>query len=211
MDTGLTVEPDNFLVEAGQCFMYLLWSETVMRDLVALEDGGEDMRRRYSEAFGKKPHPTDFTYKRLKLGELDFSNIKDRCLNLWPQWENDREVWDAIERVVFFRNALGHANVQPFRGYLLFTPRSWNIFDNHSKCGQCFEYHKDCKCVSKNLSNPRSVIVRSETLDAIYADIQTVDVECFHPTSELLNIEYRGVAWPTTDGDYMIKVNNRKP
>ena len=210
MDTTIKVEPHGLLIEAGQCFMFLLWSETVMRDFVVLQEGGEEMRKRYSEAFGKEPHPTDFTYERLKLGESDFSKVKHRYLSHWPQWRNNRSIWDTIERVVFWRNALGHANVQPFREHLLFTPRSWKTFNNHFKCHLCLQYHKDCNCVFENISNPKSFAIRDETLQSIYADIRAIDISCFHPTSELLNIEYRGVAWPTNSGGYMIKKNHRK-
>ena len=52
-----SVEPDELLIDAGECFMFLLWSETVMRDIVVLKEGGEDMRRRYSEAFGSDLTP----------------------------------------------------------------------------------------------------------------------------------------------------------
>lgn len=121
---GRKVESEEFLIEAGQCFMYLLWSETVMRDFVALKEGGDDMCRRYSQAFGKTPHPRDFSRLRLELGKLDFSVIKERYLGHWSKWKNSREIRDAIERVVLWHNGLGHANVQPFRGSLLYTPKA---------------------------------------------------------------------------------------
>ena len=82
-----SIEPDEFLGAAGECFMFLLWSETVMCDLVVLKEGDESMRRRYSRAFGNEPHPRDFSHQRLELGRSDFRVIKDRFLSLWPEWE----------------------------------------------------------------------------------------------------------------------------
>lgn len=206
-----SVEPDVFLMEAGECFMFLLWTETTMRDFVVLEEGGEDMRLRYSEAFGKGPHPSDFSRCRLNLGKMDFGEVKNRYLGLWPKWTDDREVRDAIERVVIWRNVLGHANVQPFRGSLLHTPTesSWKRIRNHMKCPRCYRYLKDCGCRHKGVAEPRAVIVHRETLRTVYRDIRTVDVECFYPTAVSLNVAYRGVRWLTEDGGYMLKQHQR--
>ena len=202
-----SVEPEEFLVAAGECFMFLLWSETAMLDLVVLKEGDEGMRRRYSRAFGKESHPSDFSRRRLELGTKDFTVIKDRFLNHWPQWNDHVEVRDAIERVVIWRNGLGHAHVQPFRGHLLYTPieASWRRIRNYMRCHRCYKYHKHCSCRHENLAEPHSIIVKDETLRTIYEDIRTVDVECFYPTAVSLDVEYRGVAWPTDNGAYMFK------
>ena len=205
-----SVEPDKFLIKAGECFMFLLWSETVMCDFVVLKEGGEDMRRRYSDAFGKESHPGDFSRERLKLGGRDFSEIKDCFLRHWPAWKDNREIRDAIERVVMWRNGLGHANVQPFRGHLLYTPNeaSWNRIREYMKCHKCYRYLKDCDCIHEGLAEPHSLIIEQETLRTIYQDIRTLDVDCFYPTAMSLNVEYRGIAWPTEDGTYNLKENH---
>ena len=199
-----TVEPDELLIGAGECFMFLLWSETVMRDLVVLKEGSEKVRRQYSEAFGKGPHPSDFAKRRLELGRLEFSSIKDRFLCHWPEWKDNREVRDALERVVVWRNGLGHANVQPFRGHLLYTPTeaSWKRIRSFMRCGDCYRYLKDCSCPHENLAEPHSVVIRRETLLTIYLDLRTLDERCFYPSARSLDVEYRGVAWPTEDGAY---------
>ncbi len=203
------VERDEFMAESGQCFMYVLWSETTMRDLIVLQEGGTEMRRRYSEAFGRGPHPSDFSRKRAKLGKMDFADLKERFLEHWPHWKQNREIWDALERLVLWRNGLGHANVQPFRGYHLYTPRdaSWKRIDAHMRCGQCFKYHGCCACGQEELAQPPTLIVRSQTLKTIYEDIRTVDVRCFYPTALSLNVAYSGVAWPNEEGEYTIKSN----
>ena len=204
---GRSVEPEEFLIAAGACFMFLLWTETAMRDLVVLKEGDEGMRRRYSEAFGKYPHPSDFSRKRLELGTKDFAVVKERFLGHWPEWKDNREVRDAIERVVIWRNGLGHANVQPFRGYLLYTPKasSWKRIHDYMRCHLCYRYLKDCGCCHESLAEPHSIVVKDETLRTIYEDIRTVDVECFYRTAVSLDVEYRGVAWPTEDGTFTLK------
>ena len=85
-----SVEPDELLIDAGECFMFLLWSETVMRDIVVLKEGGEDMRRRYSEAFGRGPHPSDFSRNLMELGTLDFGSNQRPVLGSLAQVEGSR-------------------------------------------------------------------------------------------------------------------------
>ncbi len=209
--TNWKVEPDEFMLAAGQCFMYLLWCETVMRDFVVLREGGADMRRRYSEALGKQPHPSDFSRRRMEMGKHDLVCVKDRYLALWPELRDDPETLDTIERIVVWRNALGHANVQPFRGSLLYTPRgdnAWERIRNHTRCADCFQYHKDCTCQPEDLADPPSILIREETLQAIYDDIRAADIECFFPVAVHMNIEYRGIAWPMPDGEFLIVENH---
>ena len=200
------VEPDELLATAGECFMFLLWAETTMCDLVLLKESGAEMRRRYSEAYGKAPHPRDFTVARLELGMKGFTVIKDRFLWHWSK-KIHKDVSDAIERVVIWRNALGHANVQPFRGHLLYTPTQASLdrISNYMRCYLCSSYLKDCGCCHEDLAEPRTVLVNDETLRTIYDDIRTVDVECLYSTAVSLNVAYRGIAWPTEEGTYVLK------
>ena len=205
-----SVKPDDLLMRAGECFMFLLWSETAMSDLVVLREGGEDMCRQYSKAFGKAPHPRDFSRRRLELGSLSFNTIKTRFLDHSPQWKDDRDIRNAIERIVIWRNGLGHANVQPFRGHLLYTPNkaSWNQIRKYTRCHKCYRYHKHCDCRYEDIAEPYSITIRHQTLQTIYADIRTIDVECYYRTAMSLDVEYRGVAWPKGDGTYVLKENH---
>ena len=146
------------------------------------------------------------------MGKRDFAAVKERYWALWPELRGDPEVIDAVERVVIWRNALGHANVQPFRGYLLYTPKDgvWERIRNHTRCSRCYQYHKDCDCHQEDLADPPSIIVREETLEAIYEDIYIADVQCFFPTAECMNVEYRGMAWPMPSGGFLIKENHAR-
>ena len=206
------VEPYPLIIDAGQCFMYLQWCETTMLDLVVLKEGGEDMRRRYSAAFGKAPHPSDFTRARLELGKLDFGEIKERFVAYWPAVVRQREVEDAIERVVLWRNALGHVNVQAFRAHLLYTPtdRTLRKMQTVFRCGKCLQYWEDCGCPDdRELAEPASIAITEEVIDGIYNDIQMADLHCFYPVACLLNVDYTGVAWPVPGGGYVFKEHHR--
>ena len=187
--------------------MFLLWAETAMRDLVVLGEGDASLRRRYSQAVGQEPHPRDFSRRRMELGRKSFGSIKERFLSLWPQWKTPGEIRDAIERVVIWRNVLGHANVQPFRGHLLYTPTeaSWKRMSEYMRCYRCHDYHKNCGCEPQDHADPLSVMVKDETLETIYEDLYTVDVECFYHAAVSIDVAYRGVAWPSEDGEHEIK------
>ena len=190
------VQPDLLWVKAGECLMYLLWCETVMRDFVVLREGGDDMRRRYSVAFGEESLPSDFTRARLELGISDFRVVKKRFLGHWPELTRETEILDAIERVVLWRNALGHANVQPFRAHLLYTPTKAAL-DNiltFMKCPDCFVRLADCECPPVAVMDPISLVIDDEMIRTIYRDIRLVDLRCFRDVASALDVEYRGIA-----------------
>ena len=113
------------------------------------------MRRRYSMAFGRESHPSDFSRKRMELGTRDFGFVKEQFLEYWPEWRDDWEVRDAIERVAIWRNALGHANVQPFREFLLYTPAdsAWKRIQRYTRCHRCFKYQVECDALMTTLLN----------------------------------------------------------
>ena len=201
------VEHYRLMIEAGECFMFLQWCQTVMIDFVVLKQGGDDMCRRYSAAFGEKPHPSDFTHARLELGKLDFSQIKDCFAGYWPQICQEKEVADAIERLVLWRNALGHANVQTFRAHLLYTPtdRNWPRLRAVFRCHKCLEYLENCECSNEDVGEPLSLAIKQNTIIEIYKDIELVDLRCFFPVACILNVSYRGVAWPKLGGGYVLQ------
>ena len=193
------VQLDDHLRSAGECFMLLRWVESYMRDLVVLQEGGEDMRNRYNEAFGREDHPSDFAQNRLKLGDLTFGEIKNRFLRHWPRWKEDKNVREAIERVVIFRNGFGHAHIQLFRDYLLYTPSktAWKSINEYTKCHKCLNYHKDCQCSQEDVADPRTLTFRCldrEFLINLYEDIRTIDLKCFVDTAKSLNIPHKGIA-----------------
>ena len=204
-ESAKRVEADNHLQSAGECFMFLCWVESTMRDFLALQEGGDEMRLRYNETYGSASHPADFARKRLELGRLSFGQIKGRFLGKWPEWKDDQRIHDAVERIVIYRNGFSHAQVQPFREYLLYTPSRSSIraIREFMKCAQCYQRLKDCECAPVNMAEPLTLVFRcrdSRFISQLYGDIRTVDLDCFLPTAERLDIAYQGVAWPEEKG-----------
>ena len=202
---AVQIQHDKHLVSAGECFMFLCWVESTMRDFVTLKEGGEDMRRQYNQAYGRENHPREFSRRRLELGRYSFGRIKNRFLCMWPEWKERNNIREAIERAVICRNGFGHAQVQPFRPYLLYTPSvdSWETIEKYTRCHKCRRFHKDCECTQDDLAEPRTLIFRcldDQFIDQFYGDIQTIDLDCFLPTARSLSIAYRGVAWPREKG-----------
>ena len=200
----IRIVPDEHLIVAGECFMYLCWVETTMRDFVVLHHGSKDMRDRYSKAFGQGNHPSDFARERLKHGTLTFNKIKELFLCVWPKWKTQNNIHEAIERAVIWRNAFGHAQVQQSRPYLLYTPnrQSWKKINEYTRCDKCSEFHRNCRCPKENVADPHTIIMRCNDesfLKNLYGDIQTIDMDCFLHTAEMLSIPYDGIAWPGGD------------
>ena len=190
--------------------MFLCWAESTMRDFLALQGGGKEMRLRYNAAYGRTNHPPDFARTRLELSRHTFGTVKNMFLDNWSEWKDNREIRGAIERIVIYRNGFGHAQVQPFRDYLLYTPneKALSAIKKFTKCDQCFQYMKDCRCKRLDSAEPLSLIFRcldKHFLCQLYGDIRTVDVKCFLPTARCLVVEYQGIAWPTNDGHTLAK------
>ena len=201
--TKVAVEVDHFLSEAGECFMYLLWVESTMCDLITLQKGGQDMVGQYNKAYGNASHPSDFSTKRLELKSLSFSKIRDEFFCLWSQWKKNA-VRESIERVVILRNAFSHAQVQPFRNYLLYNPKYWNSIRTYMKCGRCSNYLRDCDCSKEDLSDPQCLKLDSGVVCGAYEDIKVIDCDCLCPTAADMGVKYRGIAWPSENGGFEV-------
>ena len=199
------VDTDDHLHSAGECFMFLCWVESTMRDFLVLSHGSSDLRAKYNKAYGSTNHPPEFARKRLERGRLTFGRIKNQFLSKWPQWKLNTDIHDAIERVVIYRNGFGHAQIQPFRQYLLYTPSqtATKSIREYMKCSKCLKRLKSCKCTHNDTAEPLSLVFRcldGNFLSQLYGDIRTVDERCFLPTAKHLNVAYQGVAWPDERG-----------
>lgn len=201
----MQVDTDNHLIAAGEIFMFLCLVESTMRDFVVLKEGDKSMRDRYNEKYGKKKLPKDFARKRLAISRNSFGKIKNRFLEYWPEWKSNEQVLYSIERAVIYRNGFGHANIQPFRQFLLYTPteRMRNSINEYIRCPDCFNFLKACNCSREGYIEPQALVFRcldSNFVNNLYQDIQIIDVECFLPTAQKLDIAYKGIAWPTNSG-----------
>lgn len=204
------VEHDNHLRSAGECFMFLSWVQSTMCDLLALHNLGPKTKKRYNAAHGAGGSwPSDFSTLRLELNGRNFGSLKDEFLQMWPRWRGPSAVREALERAVIYRNGIAHAQVQPFRDYLLYTPNksSWKKIREYTRCHQCQKFHKDCDCCKPNQASPPSLIFRfldRSFVTGLYMDVQTIDAKCFAPTAKAMGVAYQGIAWPDARGGYRL-------
>ena len=206
MDKAPSVQTDRHLIFAGECFMYLSWVQSAMCDLLALEALGPESRARYNAARkANDPWPRDFSNERLTLSKESFGGLKNRFLDTWPQW-HAHAVHDAIERVVLLRNAIGHAQIQLNRPYLLYVPEDgrWPVLETYFTCGRCGLRLNSCTCEHATPKALRLPCQEPWFVLTLYGDIQSVDTECLLPTAKLLAVEYQGCAWPDASGNYSI-------
>ena len=196
--------------EIGECFMYLCWVESIMRDFVTLKEGGKVMRQQYRTAvLSKQDHPSDFACKRLELSDMSFRVIKDKFLSEWSEWNNDHNIHESIERAVIYRNGIGHAHIQLNRNFLLYTPftitprdkgknKVWEAIDEYIKCSECRDFYKNCVCVKNNLAKPRTLTFPLDNtfICQIYEDIKIIDLYCFTPTAKSLDVPHQNLGWP---------------
>ena len=187
--------------------MYLLLVESTMCDLMALREGGQALIDRYNKAYDAGSYPSEFSTRRLELKSRSFSKIRNKFFYLWPQWKDNKFVYESIERAVILRNALSHAHVQPFRQYFLYNPESWDSIDKHMKCGRCFNDFGNCECSTEDLSEPKCLRLDLMIVEEAYKDIKTIDCDCLFPTAVDMGVEYRGIAWPNGIGGYEIAEN----
>lgn len=206
--TELSVEVDDLLLKAGECFMYLLWVESMMCDLMALQEGGVTMIDQYNKACGTGSYPPEFSTRRLDTKALTFAKIRDKFFCLWPQWKHRGAVRESIERAVILRNAFSHAQVQPFRKYLLYNPTNWDSINRYMKCGECLNHLGNCDCSKENLSEPRCLKLDLAVVDGAYEDIKAIDRECLFHTALIMGANYRGIAWPNDIGGFEVAENH---
>lgn len=198
-------ETDKHLQSAGECFMFLCWTESAMRDLLALSDCSAGLRAKYNCAYKITSYPSGFTRKRLELGRLSFGDLKNQFLARWPEWKENSNVRYAIERVVIYRNGFGHAQIQPFREFLLYTPnkKAVEAIREFMRCSTCLKFLKYCNCERDDMAEPLSLVFHCRDgnfLSQLYGDIKTIDQECFLPTAMDLDVAYQGATWPEDEG-----------
>ena len=202
-----SVEVDEFFLAAGQCFMFLLWVESCMCDFIVLKKGGKELIKRYNAAYGKAPHPPEFAKERMTRKADNFGEIRDEFFELCPSRIKQADVRESIERAKIFRNAFSHAQVQPFRPYLLYNPSqsAWKSIKKYCYCGNCSKRHVDCGCPKDNFSPYLKLGWRH--IETTYDDIRRIDRKCFYPTAVDIGVEYRGVAWPTGPEGFLVAEN----
>lgn len=111
-------KPEENLVNAGILFMFSVWLQSQMVDLVIFSKHPDLISN-----FVAHPDkiPREFHQLRAKYWEKDFSQIKTEFLSVFASKLSGKEVED-IEHVYHLRNMIGHAHVSIARNYMLFRP-----------------------------------------------------------------------------------------
>jgi hypothetical protein len=115
---AIVEKPDLNLVNAGILFMFSVWLQSQMVDLIIFRKNPNLIGD-----FVANPDrvPREFHQLRAKYWEKNFSQIKTEFLSAYASKLNGKEV-DDIEHVYHLRNMIGHAHVSIARNYMLFRP-----------------------------------------------------------------------------------------
>lgn len=111
-------KPEENLVNAGILFMFSVWLQSQMVDLIIF---GKNPGLVGNFVANPKRVPGDVHQLRAKYWERDFGQIKTEFLKVFTNRLSSTEVED-IEHVYHLRNMIGHAHVSIGRDYMLFRP-----------------------------------------------------------------------------------------
>ena len=190
--------------------MFLCWIESQIRDFLALEECGKDVQLKYNKAYGKDKHPREFSKKRLELGKQSFNDIKKKFLIKWPEFGEEKEIRESLERIVIYRNGFAHAQIQSFREFLLYTPNksALGAIKKYMKCPKCSLPLINCKCEHAEQTEPLTIVFRcldERFISELDYDLQIVDQKCLYVLAKQMDIPYIGIAWQTKDGYNLCK------
>jgi hypothetical protein len=106
------------LVNAGLIFMFSVWLQGQMSDLVILKKNPAVIGD-----FVANPArvPGTFHQLRVKYWEKQFGEVKNEFLEVFNDELSEHEVKD-IEEIYLIRNMIGHAHVSMGRDYMLYRP-----------------------------------------------------------------------------------------
>lgn len=111
-------KPEENLVNAGILFMFSVWLQSQMVDLIIFGKNPEFV----SNFVANPKHiPGDVHQLRTKYWERDFGQIKTEFLRVFSNKLSSTEIED-VEHVYHLRNMIGHAHVSIGRDYMLFRP-----------------------------------------------------------------------------------------
>ena len=111
-------EPEKNLVNAGILFMFRVWLQSQMVDLIIFRNNPNLI-----DDFVADPDrvPREFHQLRAGYWEQDFRQIKAEFLSLFSGALSSVEA-EEIEYVYHLRNMIGHAHVSIGRNYMLYRP-----------------------------------------------------------------------------------------
>lgn len=109
---------DKNLRRAGEYFVYCLWLQNQMVDLIVLHD-----HPRIIKSFIKNPTkvPRTMMVTRLRLWQKDFKDILDEFKEKFKN-SLDEEALNDLNFILSMRNAISHSSVSIGRDYFMYRP-----------------------------------------------------------------------------------------
>ena len=111
---------DTNLRRGGEIFIYSLWIQSQMTDLIILNDHPRIIRKFVDYP---KTIPPTLRNNRMKYWRKSFGYIKKEFIKRFNNSLSDQALQD-LNTVYFIRNAIGHSYVSLARHYFLYRPDS---------------------------------------------------------------------------------------
>jgi hypothetical protein len=111
---------DSNLRRVGEIFVYTLWIQSQMADLVVFARAPGEI-----EGFVATPAEVPRSVMDLRLAhwEGDFQPLKSTFVDLFADLLTEQDRAD-LDFIAAYRNAIGHSHVSIGRGYFLYRPRT---------------------------------------------------------------------------------------
>ncbi len=111
-------KPEENMVNAGIIFMFSVWLQGQMSDLVIFRKNPQLI-----DDFVANPKiiPNAFNEIRIKYWEKQFANVKDEFKLIFKDDLTEQDKQD-LEEIYNIRNMIAHAHVSIGRNYMLFRP-----------------------------------------------------------------------------------------
>lgn len=106
------------LQRAGEYFMYSLWIQNQMVDLIILKNNPKIISN-FSENLQQVPNK--MFLERTKYWEKNFGKIKKEFIDLFQNFLEEQDIND-LEAIYHIRNAIAHSSISLGRDYLLYKP-----------------------------------------------------------------------------------------
>lgn len=173
-------KPLENIARAGEIFIYCLWIEGQMSDLLILKKHPE-LKQEFID--NSNVVPSKFHEKRIFYWEKGFGGIKKEFEQEFNDLISNLDIND-LEYISFIRNAIAHSHVSIARDYFLYRP---NCKPDKEK--EMMSLFNITPIVDE--SNPR-VFKLEFWEDQNYIDmfnkIKRLDEQCFKVISESMNV-----------------------
>lgn len=117
---GLMDRPEEAMVNAGLIFIFTVWLQGQMSDLIILKKNPNLVAD-----FVTNPTKIPTPYHKLRVGywKRQFGDVKKEFMEVFSDLLTKQDL-DDIDQIYHVRNMIGHAHVSVGRDYMLYRPGS---------------------------------------------------------------------------------------